>query len=199
MLESAMEWMRPEAPSLLILLATALAYAAERRVHSYNYSYLNHVGAEELIPELLKRYYRYVKSMPFLCYGFSLFLPESIAPWKASLPGFLLIIFGFALRIWSMRSLGRLWTERCLYVADMPRFQRGPYRYLRHPEYLARAIEGLGFILFFPINPLSLWLWYRSITIALRIVKTEDRQLQELSGEPLQLPRDKGKVTFGAS
>ncbi len=199
MLESATEWMRIEAPSLLMLLATALSYAGERRVHSYNYAYLAHVGGEELIPELMKRYYRSVRILPFLCYLLSLGLPVQLAPWKASLPGFFLIITAFVLRIASQRSLGRLWTERCLYVADMPPFKRGPYRFLRHPEYIARAIEGLGFILFFAINPISLLLWLRVNSLALKIVKTEDRQLQELAGEPLQLPRSEGKVTFGAS
>ncbi len=199
MLESAAEWIRAESPAILMLFATAMVYAGERRVHKYNYAYLTTVGGEELIPELMKRYYQFVISLPFAAFLSAKLLPLSWAPWKATLPGFLLIIFAFFWRIWSLRSLGRLWSQRCIYIPDMPRFKRGPYRLLPHSEYFARGLEGLGFILFFAINPISLLLWIRALILASRIAKVESRQLEELSADPLQLPSAKGKVTFGAS
>lgn len=199
MLDSAAEWIRVESPALLVLLATALIYAGERRVHNYNYDYLTTVGGEELIPSEMKRYYRSVWAMPFVAYLSALVLPLEIAPWKASVPGFLLIIFGFVLRIWSERTLGRLWTQRCIYVPDMPRWKAGPYRLIRHPEYLARSLEGLGFILFFAINPISLLFWLRNLALLVPIIKVESRQLHELSAAPLQLPTARGKSRVGAS
>jgi len=46
-----------------------------------------------------------------------------------------------AARIWVMASLGRFWTTRIIAVPGAPRVQRGPYRYLRHPNYLVVAGE----------------------------------------------------------
>lgn len=199
MLDTAAEWIRLESPALIVLLATALIYTGEQRVHHYNYAYLTTVGGEELIPKLTRRYYRFVVAMPFVAYLAAVLLPISWAPWKATVPGIFLIIFGFVLRTWSQRSLGRLWTQRCIYIPDMPRASSGPYRFLKHPEYLARSMEGLGFILFFAINPISLLFWLRMLTQLSRIAKVEARQLHELSTLPLQLPSGNGKSTVGAS
>lgn len=199
MLDSAAEWIRSESPALLVLLATALIYAGERRVHNYNYAYLTSVGGEELIPKLMRRYYRFALAMPFVAYITALVLPVTWAPWKATLPGLFLIIFGFVLRTWSLRSLGRLWTQRCVYIPDMPRSYSGPYRFLKNPEYLARTLEGLGFILFFAINPISLLFWLRMLVQLSRIVKVEARQLHELAALPLQLPTGHEESTVGAS
>jgi methyltransferase len=40
------------------------------------------------------------------------------------------------LRLWTMLSLGPYWTTRIISVPDAPLVQRGPYRFLRHPNYL---------------------------------------------------------------
>jgi methyltransferase len=45
------------------------------------------------------------------------------------------------LRYWSIVSLGRCWTTRILVIPGNIRRRRGPYRYLRHPNYLAVALE----------------------------------------------------------
>ena len=44
-------------------------------------------------------------------------------------------------RVWIMTSLGRLWTTRIITPADQPLVTRGPYRYLRHPNYVLVAGE----------------------------------------------------------
>ena len=41
-----------------------------------------------------------------------------------------------ALRVWTMVSLGRYWTTRIVTVPDAPLVRRGPYRFVRHPNYL---------------------------------------------------------------
>lgn len=188
---------RAEAPAILVLLATALVYLGERRVHNYNYVYLTHVEGEELIPTLMKTYYRLVLLFPFVALITAFLLPRALVPIRATLPGIALIVLGFLSRSWSMRSLGRLWTQRCIYIADMPRATNGPYKFLRHPEYIARTVEGLGFILFFGLNPLSLLLWLRMIMLLSRVIKVESRQVHELSGAPLHLLD--GSSTVGAS
>ena len=45
------------------------------------------------------------------------------------------------LRYWAIVSLGRYWNTRILIVPGGRRVRTGPYRILRHPNYLAVAVE----------------------------------------------------------
>jgi methyltransferase len=40
-----------------------------------------------------------------------------------------------------MASLGRYWTTRILHVPSAPLVRRGPYRFIRHPNYAVVAGE----------------------------------------------------------
>jgi len=44
-------------------------------------------------------------------------------------------------RYWVIGSLGRYWTHRIIAVPNAPVVSRGPYRYLRHPNYALTIIE----------------------------------------------------------
>ena len=46
-----------------------------------------------------------------------------------------------ALRVWSIRSLGRSWNVRAVVPRDVRPIEAGPYRYIRHPNYLAVILE----------------------------------------------------------
>lgn len=54
-----------------------------------------------------------------------------------------------ALRLWTLRTLGPLWCTRLLVVPGMELVTKGPYRYLRHPNYLAVFVELLTLPLIF--------------------------------------------------
>jgi methyltransferase len=41
-----------------------------------------------------------------------------------------------ALRAWVLATLGPYWTTRVITVPDAPLVTRGPYRFIRHPNYL---------------------------------------------------------------
>src|SRR5262249_16151099 len=45
------------------------------------------------------------------------------------------------LRVWVIASLGRFWTTRIITLPGAPLIRRGPYRVLRHPNYLVVALE----------------------------------------------------------
>jgi methyltransferase len=45
------------------------------------------------------------------------------------------------LRYWSIASLGKYWNTRVLVVPGATAVKRGPYKYLKHPNYLAVVIE----------------------------------------------------------
>ena len=40
-----------------------------------------------------------------------------------------------AARLWVLASLGRFWTTRVIAVPRVPLVRRGPYRFMRHPNY----------------------------------------------------------------
>lgn len=40
------------------------------------------------------------------------------------------------LRVWVVASLGRYWTTRIITVPNAPLVKRGPYRFMRHPNYM---------------------------------------------------------------
>lgn len=44
-------------------------------------------------------------------------------------------------RVWVLASLGRYWTTRVVTLPQAPLVRRGPYRWLRHPNYLVVALE----------------------------------------------------------
>jgi methyltransferase len=45
------------------------------------------------------------------------------------------------LRLWIIGTLGRFWTTRVITVPGEPLVRRGPYRYVRHPNYVVVALE----------------------------------------------------------
>jgi methyltransferase len=59
-----------------------------------------------------------------------------IAP--APLALYLLLQLG---RIWILATLGRYWTTRVITHPGTPLVRKGPYRFLRHPNYLLVALE----------------------------------------------------------
>ena len=49
-----------------------------------------------------------------------------------------------ALRYWAIRTLGESWNVRILVVPNAPPVRHGPYRFLRHPNYLAVIVEMIA-------------------------------------------------------
>ena len=80
--------------------------------------------------------------------AFLAMIVEGVARGPAA-PGFLIagaVVFALAksLKIWAIAALGRCWTFRVIVVPGMPLVTSGPYRWIRHPNYLAVAGELAG-------------------------------------------------------
>ena len=55
----------------------------------------------------------------------------------------LVLVFGSqALRWWCVATLGRRWNTRVVTVPGLPLVTAGPYRWFRHPNYVAVVVEG---------------------------------------------------------
>ncbi len=87
-------------------------------------------------------------------------------------------------RIWVILSLGRRWTARIVVVPGWALVRRGPYRFLRHPNYLIVILE-------IAVLPLAFGAWevalvfsvLNAIILAIRI-RVEDAVLATYRDEP---------------
>jgi methyltransferase len=64
-------------------------------------------------------------------------------PWIAGLGLPMLVLFaaGMGLRYWAIRTLGVRWCTRVIVVPGEPLVTTGPFRLLRHPNYLGVVLE----------------------------------------------------------
>jgi methyltransferase len=69
------------------------------------------------------------------------------APGRTAINGALLFASAKALKYWAIATLGERWTFRVLVPPGSQRTLRGPYRFLRHPNYVAVVGELAGFAL----------------------------------------------------
>jgi len=54
-----------------------------------------------------------------------------------------------AMRVWTLRSLGMYWNTKIIVLPKANVIRKGPYRFLRHPNYVIVAIELLSLPLMF--------------------------------------------------
>lgn len=55
-----------------------------------------------------------------------------------------LVVASQALRWWCISTLGRRWNTRVIIVPGLPPVTGGPYRLMRHPNYVAVVVEGIA-------------------------------------------------------
>lgn len=90
-----------------------------------------------------------------------------------------LFVLAQPLRAWVMRTLGRYWNTKILIVPGGERVRRGPFRYLRHPNYAVVALEMAA-------APLAVGAWRTALAFSLlnaallRLIRipAEERALQ---------------------
>jgi methyltransferase len=59
-------------------------------------------------------------------------------------PMIAVVVLAQALRWWCIAVLGPRWNTRVIVVPGLPLVERGPYRWLRHPNYVAVVLEGIA-------------------------------------------------------
>jgi methyltransferase len=103
-------------------------------------------------------------------------LHRPFLPWLGW-PMLVLVLASQALRWWCIGTLGPRWNTRVIVVRDLPLVARGPYRWLKHPNYVAVVVEGFalplvytGWITALAFTVLNAWL------LAVRI-RCENRAL----------------------
>lgn len=64
-------------------------------------------------------------------------------PWLGW-PMLVLVVASQGLRWWCITTLGPRWNTRVIVVPGLPLVDRGPYRWFRHPNYVAVVVEGIA-------------------------------------------------------
>jgi methyltransferase len=161
--------------ALLAWLAVMLIMAGEAALSAHNESVLRARGAIEPPDDV----YRTMRWAYPGCFAAMAIEGALTGPAPPNLLVFGLVVFGFAkaLKISAMAALGIHWTFRVLVLPGEPLVATGPYRVLRHPNYVAIVGEmaGMALIVWAPLMGLvSLagfgWLIWKRIRV-------EDRAL----------------------
>ncbi|MFD2024403.1 isoprenylcysteine carboxyl methyltransferase family protein [Promicromonospora aerolata] len=64
-------------------------------------------------------------------------------PWLGW-PMLVLVLASQVLRWWCVATLGHRWNTRIIVVPGLPLVSGGPYRWVRHPNYVAVVVEGVA-------------------------------------------------------
>ena len=123
----------------LVLTIVIVQRLSELALARRNYRWAMHHGGREYGAD---HYWLFIvlHSLWLVCVALeSLLLQSSVPTWW---PLFLaLILVAQVLRYWAISTLGHCWNTRIVIFNQMPRVRTGPYRYLRHPNYVAVALE----------------------------------------------------------
>lgn len=94
-----------------------------------------------------------------------------------------LVVAAQALRWWCIRALGPQWNARVIVVPGLPRVTSGPYRWARHPNYVAVVVEGFAL-------PLVHSAWVTAVAFSvlnaalLRVRLADEHRALRALGEP---------------
>ena len=159
-----------------IILAVALQRVGELVLARRNTARLIAEGADEIGAEHYPLFV--VVHWLWLFVMFALSPPGVVVWW----PLIGLFVALQAARVWIIVSLGRFWTTRIVTLPGVPLVRRGPYRWMKHPNYAVVVAElyilptafGLWEVgLVFTVFNLPLMIWR---------IKTENAALAERSG-----------------
>jgi methyltransferase len=81
------------------------------------------------------------------------------------------------LRVWTMASLGRYWTTRIITLPGAPMVRRGPYRFVRHPNYIVVAGEIAALPLIFDQYLIAAVFTLLNAGLLFQRIRTEDAVL----------------------
>jgi len=83
-----------------------------------------------------------------------------------------------AARLWVIATLGRYWTTRIITVPDAPLISGGPFRFVRHPNYVVVALEIPLVPLILGLQEVALIFGAANIALLAYRIRVEDRALR---------------------
>jgi methyltransferase len=128
--------------SLIVIIVVFLLMLAEWQLSWTNERALRTHGAfepqDDVYPTMAWAY-----PVSFLAMGIEGLIAGS-PPRGVMVTGLVVFVAAKAIKYWAMASLGSRWTFRVLVLPGAPLVTRGPYAWLRHPNYVGVVGELLG-------------------------------------------------------
>lgn len=122
-------------------------------------------------------------------------LDRPFLPWLGW-PALALLVVVQAVRIWVIKTLGRHWNVRIIASCDAGIVADGPYRWVRHPNYLVVAAESLLLPMFHGAWLTLLVVQVLHVPVLWRRIRAEEGYLmsvpeyrQRMGGKPRFFPR----------
>lgn len=101
-----------------------------------------------------------------------------------------LVLGSQALRWWCIATLGRRWNTRVIVVPGLPLVQRGPYRYLSHPNYVAVVVEGIALPLVHSAWVTAMVFTVLNAGLLLVRIRVENAALQGITSHPTPITQE---------
>jgi methyltransferase len=104
-------------------------------------------------------------------------------PWNPTLAWAMGALIGatMCLRYWAIWSLGEHWNTRVIVLPEAQRVTRGPYRWMRHPNYLAVVLELAAIPLFHGAWICALGFGSANLLLLRHRIRVEERALSILA------------------
>jgi len=107
-----------------------------------------------------KRHYLLIVAMHIL-FLISLLLEYDIQqPSKYSSSFLIFYLVLLALKVWVISSLGKFWNTKIFHITGFPLIKKGPYKYIKHPNYIIVIAE-------IAVIPLIFHLFYTAVIFTL--------------------------------
>lgn len=85
------------------------------------------------------------------------------------------------IRVWSISSLGRYWNTKIIVLPNVEVVKRGPYRFIKHPNYLVVSIELLVVPLMFGAYMTACLFTILNVLMLSIRIPAEEKALRELT------------------
>lgn len=133
--------------------------------------------------EVGQSHYRYMVTMHtlfFVSLILEVFLFEKVA--SPYWPFLLTLFLGTQLgRIWVIKSLGRYWNTKIIILPNAKIVKKGPYQFLKHPNYVIVALEFLIIPLMFQAYATAVFFTLLNVFILSIRIPMEEKALSELT------------------
>ncbi len=164
---------------LLLFLFLILQRVTELFIAKRNETVMKNRGAYEVGSE----HYKYIVAV-HVFFFISLFIEyhlgiKGISPfWPILLP---LFIGAQIIRIWALTSLGEYWNTKIIILPNARIVSKGPYKYIRHPNYFIVGLEILTIPLLFQCYITAIVFTALNIAVLSIRIPAEEKALMELT------------------
>lgn len=115
------------------------------------------------------------------CLAEVMLLDRPFLPWLGW-PALVVVLLAQALRWWCIATLGHQWNTRVIVIPGAPRITTGPYRWVRHPNYVAVVLEIAALPLVHTAWLTALVFSVANAMLLRERIRVENRALRRLQG-----------------